>query len=96
MVAYVEFDGQGDAHGRRSLKSISLRPIVLNRMGEGQPDVHSEYTNNEFLVPAGCPRRLRAREPATSSSAWPTESKPFGTALEVKGETAEIKLKSTN
>ena len=96
MVAYVEFDGQGDAHGRRSLKSISLRPIVLNTLGEGQPDVHSEYTNNEFLVTRGLP------SPATGSRAGyilervAAESKPFGTAVEVKGETAEIKLKSTN
>src|SRR5690348_1340541 len=34
MVAYVEFEG-GPASGRRNLKSISLRPIVLNTLGEG-------------------------------------------------------------
>src|ERR1700674_5483515 len=39
-VAYVQFEG-------KNLKSISFRPIVMNIIGEGQPDVHSEYTNNE-------------------------------------------------
>ena len=100
MVAYVEFDAapgsQSDPHGRRNLKSISLRPVVLNTLGEGQPDVHSEYTNNEFLVTRGLP------SPATGARARyilervAEESKPFGTAIEVKGETAEIKLKSAN
>src|SRR5215467_4360288 len=33
-VAYVEFQG-------KNLQSISLRPIVLNNLGEGQPDVHN-------------------------------------------------------
>ena len=96
MVAYVEFDGASgnDSHARRNLKSISLRPVVLNTLGEGQPDVHSEYTNNEFLVTRGLPA------PATGARAQyildrvADESKPFGTAIEVKGETAEIKLKS--
>ena len=94
MVAYVEFEGQADAHGRRNLKSISLRPIVLNTLGEGQPDVHSEYTNNEFLVTRGLP------SPATGARAGyilqrvADESKPFGTVVELKGDTAEIKLKS--
>jgi poly-gamma-glutamate capsule biosynthesis protein CapA/YwtB (metallophosphatase superfamily) len=100
MIAYVEFDGapggQSGGHGRRNLKSISLRPVVLNTLGEGQPDVHSEYTNNEFLVTRGLP------SPATGARARyilervAEESKPFGTAIEVKGETGEIKLKSAN
>ena len=93
MVAYVEFDAAAGS-GRRNLKSISLRPIVLNTLGEGQPDVHSEYTNNEFLVTRGLP------SPATGARARyilervADESKPFGTAIDVNGETAEIKLKS--
>jgi len=93
MVAYVEFDAAAGS-GRRNLKSISLRPIVMNTLGEGQPDVHSEYTNNEFLVTRGLP------SPATGARARyilervADESKPFGTSIEVKGETAEIKLKS--
>ena len=69
-------------------------PIVLNNVGEGQPDIHNEYTNNQFLDTRGLPA------PATGSRAGyilqrvADESKPFGTRVEVKGETAEIKLKA--
>ena len=56
VVAYVEFQG-------KKLQSISLRPIVLNSIGEGQPDVHSECTNNQFLDTRGLPT------PATGAKA---------------------------
>ena len=55
-VAYVEFQG-------RELRSVSLRPIALNNIGDGQPDAHSEYTNNEFLDTRGLPA------PATGAKA---------------------------
>src|SRR6202049_2015530 len=83
VVASVEFQGSSQA---KSLKSISLRPIALNVIGDGQPDVHSEYTNNQFLDTRGLPA------PATGSRAGyilkrlADESKPFGTRVEVKGE----------
>lgn len=96
VVAYVEFDGPSDSHGRRNLKSISLRPIVLNTLGEGQPDVHSEYTNNEFLVTRGLPAPATGARAGYILERVAAESKPFGTAVEVKGETAEIKLKGGN
>ena len=91
VVAYVEFQG---ATQQKTLKSISLRPIVLNVVGEGQPDIHNEYTNNQFLDTRGLPA------PATGSRAGyilqrlADASKPFGTMIEVKGETGEIKLKA--
>src|SRR6202051_3196016 len=47
-VAYVQFQG-------KNLKSISLRPIALNNVGEGQPDIHNEDTNNQFLDTRGLP-----------------------------------------
>ena len=100
MIAYVEFDAApgnpSDPRARRNLKSISLRPIVLNTLGEGQPDVHSEYTNNEFLVTRGLPAPATGARAGYILERVAEESKPFGTAVEVKGETAEIKLKSTN
>jgi poly-gamma-glutamate capsule biosynthesis protein CapA/YwtB (metallophosphatase superfamily) len=91
VVASVEFQG---AAQQKTLKSISLRPIAMNVIGEGQPDVHSEYTNNQFLDTRGLPA------PATGSRAGyilqrlADESKPFGTRVEVKGEAGEIKLKA--
>jgi poly-gamma-glutamate capsule biosynthesis protein CapA/YwtB (metallophosphatase superfamily) len=86
-IAYVQFQG-------KNLQSISFRPIVLNNVGEGQPDIHNEYTNNQFLDTRGLP------SPATGARAGyillrlADASKPFGTTLEVNGDTAEIKLKA--
>jgi poly-gamma-glutamate capsule biosynthesis protein CapA/YwtB (metallophosphatase superfamily) len=88
-VAYVQFQG-------KKLQSISFRPIVLNNVGQGQPDVHNEYANNQFLDTRGLP------SPATGAGAGyilqrlADASKPFGTAFELKGDTAEIKLAAEN
>jgi poly-gamma-glutamate synthesis protein (capsule biosynthesis protein) len=61
-VAYVQFQ-------EKNLRSISLQPIALNNVGEGQPDIHNEYANNRFLDtrPAlagdGCESRLHSSAP---------------------------------
>jgi poly-gamma-glutamate capsule biosynthesis protein CapA/YwtB (metallophosphatase superfamily) len=87
VVAYVQFQG-------KNLQSIALRPIVMNNLGEGQPDVHDPYASNQFLRTRGLP------SPATGARAGyileriAELSKPFGTKLEIKGDTAEIKLKT--
>ena len=87
MVASVQFQG-------RKLQSISLRPVVLNYLGQGQPDVQNGRTNNEFLATRGLP------SPATGAKAGyilqrvADASKPFGTVIVVKGDTADIDLKS--
>src|SRR5262249_55588600 len=47
-VAYVELQG-------KNLKSISMRPVILNPIGHGQPDVHNPYADNEFLHTRGLP-----------------------------------------
>ncbi|HVB87173.1 MAG TPA: CapA family protein [Candidatus Dormibacteraeota bacterium] len=89
VVAYVGFQG-------RKLTSISFRPIVLNNIGKGQPDVHNEFTNNEFLDTRGLPA------PATGSRAryilerLASLSKPFGTTFDITGDTAQIDLKNVN
>jgi len=86
VVAYVEFQG-------KKLQSISLRPIVLNSIGEGQPDVHSEFTNNQFLDTRGLPLPATGAKAGYILQRLADESKPFGTAIEIKGEIAEIILK---
>ena len=53
-VAYVEFQG-------KTLKSVSFRPIDLNNVGEGQPDIHDPYANNQFLDTRGLPTPLQGR-----------------------------------
>jgi len=91
VVATVEFQGPSQS---RSVKSISLRPIALNVIGEGQPDVHSEYTNNQFLDTRGLPAPAAGSRAGYILQRLADASKPFGTRVEIKGETAEIKLKA--
>jgi poly-gamma-glutamate capsule biosynthesis protein CapA/YwtB (metallophosphatase superfamily) len=86
-VAYVEFQG-------RKLRSISFRPIVLNNIGKGQPDVHSEFTNNEFVDTRGLPSPAPGARAGYILERLANESKPFGTTFEIKGGTAEIDLKN--
>ena len=93
VVAYVEFQGQGK---EKNLQSISLRPIALNIIGEGQPDMHNDYTNNQFLDTRGLPAPVTGPRAGYILQRLADASKPFGTVLEVKGETAQIKLKAAN
>jgi poly-gamma-glutamate synthesis protein (capsule biosynthesis protein) len=99
VVASVQFGGrsQGQSQGqyqRQPLRSISLRPVVLNNIGEGQPDVHGEYTNNQFLQTRGLPSSPTGARAGYILQRLANASKPFGTTIEVKGERAEITLKS--
>jgi poly-gamma-glutamate synthesis protein (capsule biosynthesis protein) len=89
VVASLEFQGN-------KLQSISFRPIVLNNLGEGEPDIHNAYANNQFLDTRGLP------SPATSARAGyilqrlAEASKPFRTTFEIKGDIAKIKLNAVN
>ena len=88
-VAYVQFQG-------KKVQSISFRPIVLNNLGEGQPDVHNEYANNQFLDTRGLPSPATGARAGYILQRLADASKPFGTTMEMKGETAEIVLKTGN
>jgi len=85
VVASVEFQG-------KNLQSISLRPVALNVLGDGQPDVHSEYTNNEFLDTRGLPSPATGARAGYILQRLADASKPFGTMVELKGDTAEVEL----
>jgi poly-gamma-glutamate capsule biosynthesis protein CapA/YwtB (metallophosphatase superfamily) len=89
VVAYVQFQG-------KNLQSISFRPIVLNNLGEGQPDVHNEYASNQFLHTRGLPSPAAGARAGYILERLTDFSKPFGTRFEIKGDSAEIKLKSGN
>jgi hypothetical protein len=69
---------------------------VLNNVGEGQPDVRSEYTNNRFLDTRGLPSPATGARASYILQRLADASKPFGTKIEVKGETAEIVLQAAN
>lgn len=86
VVAYVQFQGKG-------LQSISFRPIVMNYVGEGQPDIHNAYTNNKFLDTRGLPSPARGTQAGYILQRLADLSQPFDTKLQITGDTAEIKLK---
>jgi poly-gamma-glutamate synthesis protein (capsule biosynthesis protein) len=85
-VAYVQFQG-------KTLRSVSFRPIALNNVGEGQPDIHNEYTNNQFLDTRGLPSPVTGARAGYILQRLADASKPFGTRVEIKGDTAEITLR---
>jgi hypothetical protein len=85
----VQFEG-------KNLRSISFRPITLNNLGEGQPDVHNEYANNQFLDTRGLPSPATGARASYILQRLADASKPFGTIIQIKGDTAEIKLQGRN
>jgi len=89
VVASVQFQG-------KQLQSISLRPVVLNILGEGEPDVHNPYANNRFLNTRGLPSPATGARAGYILQRLADASKPFGTTIEMKGDMAEIKLKAVN
>ena len=89
VVAYVQFQG-------KNLRSISFRPIILNNLGEGQPDVHNEYASNQFLHTRGLPSPATGARAGYILQRLAELSNPFGTKFEIKGDAAEIKLKTGN
>jgi poly-gamma-glutamate synthesis protein (capsule biosynthesis protein) len=85
-VAYVQFQG-------KNLKSISFRPIALNNVGQGQPDIHDEYASNQFLHTRGLPTPATGARAGYILQRLAAASKPFGTTMEQKGDIAEVVLK---
>jgi poly-gamma-glutamate synthesis protein (capsule biosynthesis protein) len=88
-VAYVQFQG-------KNLQSVSFRAIALNNVGEGQPDIHDQYTNNQFLDTRGLPSPLTGARAGYVLQRLADASRPFGTTMEIKGDMAQIKLKAGN
>jgi poly-gamma-glutamate synthesis protein (capsule biosynthesis protein) len=89
VVAYVDFQG-------KNLQSIKFRPIAQNKIGEGQADTQDEPTNNLFLQTRGLPAPAKGEQAHYILERLANLSRPFGTTVEVKGDTAEIKLKAEN
>lgn len=89
VMAYAEFQGG-------KLRSISLRPVMLNNIGKGQPDVHSEFTNNEYLETRGLPAPAKGERAGYILRRVERLSQPFGTKFEIHGDTAEVQLNGAN
>ena len=88
-VAHVEFQG-------KNLRSIAFQPIVMNKIGQGQPDTQDEHTNNLYLQTRGLPKLATGDQARYILERLADASRPFGTTVEVKGDTAEIKVKGGN
>ena len=89
VVADVKFQG-------RNLQSITFQPIAMNKIGRGQPDTQDEHTNNLFLQTRGLPKPATGDQALYILQRLADASRPFGTTVAVKGDTAEIKLKRGN
>jgi poly-gamma-glutamate capsule biosynthesis protein CapA/YwtB (metallophosphatase superfamily) len=89
VVAYLEYRG-------KALQSITFRPVFLNKIGQGQPDAHDRHTNNLFLDTRGLPAPATGEQTHYILERLAEASRPFGTTVEVKGDTAEINLKGGN
>ena len=83
VVASVRVQG-------KAVKSISLRPVVLNTIGDGQPDVHNPYTSNEFLHTRGLPTAATGPRAGYILQRVADASKPFGTRIDIAGDVATI------
>ncbi len=86
VVASVQFQG-------KHLQSIEFRPVVLNKIGQGQPDAHDPHAITLFLSTRGLPKPATGDQARYILQRLADFSRPFGTAVELKGETAEITLK---
>jgi poly-gamma-glutamate synthesis protein (capsule biosynthesis protein) len=86
VVAYVQFEG-------RRLTGVSLRPVVMNYVGEGQPDIHDPHAANPFLFTRGLPSPAAGARAGYILERVAELSKPFGTRLTITGETGEIRVK---
>jgi poly-gamma-glutamate capsule biosynthesis protein CapA/YwtB (metallophosphatase superfamily) len=89
VVAYVEFRG-------KNLQSVKFQPVAQNKIGQGQADTHDEHTNNLFLQTRGLPTPATGEQAHYILERLADLSRPFGTMVEVKGDTAEIRLKGGN
>jgi poly-gamma-glutamate capsule biosynthesis protein CapA/YwtB (metallophosphatase superfamily) len=88
-VPIVEFHG-------RHLRSIKIRPIVMNVLGNGQPDAQDLHANNLFLQTRGLPQLATGEKAGYILERIADYSRPFGTVVEVKADAGEIRLKADN
>jgi poly-gamma-glutamate capsule biosynthesis protein CapA/YwtB (metallophosphatase superfamily) len=92
VIASVEFQG-------KNLKSITFQPIVLNQMGKGQVDTEDDHPNSlpefprPFIATRGLPKPATGEQATYILERLADSSRPFGTTVVVKGDTAEINLK---
>jgi poly-gamma-glutamate synthesis protein (capsule biosynthesis protein) len=77
----------------KKLVGITLKPIKMNPIGQGVPDVKDPYANNQFLVTRGLPSAATGVQARYILERVADASRPFGTSIEITGDRAEILLK---
>jgi poly-gamma-glutamate capsule biosynthesis protein CapA/YwtB (metallophosphatase superfamily) len=95
VVASVQFERGAQSSTPRmapKLASISFRPVVLNNIGDGQPDAHDEYASNQFVHTRGLPALATGARAGYILQRLADASKPFATRMEIRGETATVSL----
>src|SRR5260370_37946986 len=85
VVAHVQFQG-------KNLQSITFQPIAMNKIGQGEPDVRDEHTNNLFLQTRGLPTPASGDHAPSTLQRLSPPTRPFPTQIELKGDTAELIL----
>ena len=68
----------------------------MNKIGQGQPDIQDRFANNLYQQTRGLPKLAIGDQARYILERLADSSRPFGTIVEVKGDTAEIKLKGGN
>ncbi len=76
----------------KTLRSITLQPIALNYIGNGQADLQSQYTSNEFLHTRGLPSAAEGAQARYILERLADFSKPFGTRIRIDGGAGSIAL----
>jgi poly-gamma-glutamate capsule biosynthesis protein CapA/YwtB (metallophosphatase superfamily) len=79
----------------RDVQSITLKPIVMNFIGEGQPEAHDPYVNNQFMDTRGLPAPAKGQQATDILQRVAELSQPFGTTLTITGGTAEVVVKGS-
>jgi poly-gamma-glutamate synthesis protein (capsule biosynthesis protein) len=87
VIASVEFTG-------RTLRSVKFTPLTMNKIGQGQPDMQDEHTNNQFLQTRGLPTPATGDQARIILERLAAASRPFGSTVKVNGATAELDLKA--
>lgn len=81
------------AYQGKTLRSITVRPVVMNVLGQGQPDVQDPRATNQFLFTRGLPAPATGAEARYILERLAEYSRPFGTRMTISGETAQISVK---
>jgi poly-gamma-glutamate synthesis protein (capsule biosynthesis protein) len=77
----------------RYVQSIQLKPIVMNFIGEGQPEAHDPYLNDQFIDTRGLPAPAKGKQATDILQRVADLSQPFGTKIEINGDSAEVVVK---